>query len=284
MVFFNKHLFSENQFFEKGLFNYFKFFNFFPKPLVKIKFNIENEDESKLEKQFKKLEYIEKSLLEKLIFGEKVLVKKDQFSSSGKYIWADKAPDIELIKTEVQQRVTVPQDGQGESKPYYVERLFFDDAAGLFFLLDCTDNLIFKEFISSLKFLGDSGIGTDRSVGNGFFNAGFGILNLVIPENTEYMMNLSLFCPNKEELPGLLEGEPAYALEKRGGFIAGAADEQFRHLRKKSVFMFTEGSVFKARKLAGKVLDIRPQWNDDKLHPVYRSGKPLGIPILINNE
>lgn len=257
---------------------------FFPKPMVKINFEIENEDVFKLGKQLKKLEYIEKPLFEKLLHGNKVQVKSNQFSPTGKYIWAEKASVTEFITTEVQQRVTVPRDGQGESKPYYVERLFFDAGAGLFFLLDCVDNQTFREFEFALKYLEDTGIGTDRSVGNGFFEAEIGNLEFTVPDKAEYMMNLSLFCPTREELPGLMEGEPAYLLEKRGGFIAGATNEQFRHLRKKSVYMFTEGSVFKVGELQGKVLDIRPQWDDDKLHPVYRSGKPVGIPIIINQE
>lgn len=265
-------------------FPYFKENLFFPKPMVKINFDIESEDESRLGKQLKKLEYIEKPLLEKLILGIKVQVKNHQFSPTGKYIWAEKAPDSEFVTAEIQQRVTVPRDGQGESKPYYVERLFFDGDAGLFFILDCSDKQIFREIELALKYLEDSGIGTDRSVGNGFFKAEFADLEIAVPDNAEYMMNLSLFCPTKEELSALMEGEPAYLLEKRGGFIAGAANEQFRHLRKKSVYMFTEGSVFKASELHGKVIDVRPEWDDEKLHPVYRSGKPVGIPIIINQE
>jgi CRISPR type III-A-associated RAMP protein Csm4 len=265
-------------------FPFYKGSLFFPKPMVKLNFSIENEDETRLGKQLKKLEYIEKTLFEKLLSGNKVQVKNEQFSPSGKYVWANKASNTEFITAEVQQRVTVPRDGQGESKPYYVERLFFDTNAGLFFLLDCTDNQTFREFELVLKYLEDSGIGTDRSVGNGFFKAEIGTLEFALPGKAEYRMNLSLFCPTKEELPGLMDGEPAYLLEKRGGFIAGAANEQFRHLRKKSVYMFTEGSVFKASEFQGKVLDIRPQWDDEKLHPVYRSGKPVGIPIVINQE
>lgn len=265
-------------------FPFFKESLFFPKPMVKLNFGIENEDETRLGKQLKKLEYIEKALFEKLLTGKKVQVQSGQFSKNGKYLWAEKAPDKEFITAQVQQRVTVPRDGQGDSKPYYVERLFFDADAGLFFLLDCPDNQIFREFELALKYLEDSGIGTDRSVGNGFFNAEIANLEFAVPEKAEYRMNLSLYCPTREELPSLMEGEPAYLLEKRGGFIAGAANEQFRHLRKKSVYMFTEGSVFKASELQGKVLDIRPQWDDEKLHPVYRSGKPVGIPIIINQE
>jgi CRISPR type III-A-associated RAMP protein Csm4 len=223
-------------------------------------------------------------MFEKLLSGEKLHVKRYQFSSNGKYIWGDKATDSVIVSSEVQQRVTVPLDGRGNSNPYYVERLFFENEAGLFFLLECPDVQIFREFELSLKYLAETGIGTDRSVGNGFFEPKISNIQLAVPKDAEYRMSLSLFCPGKDELPNLMQGEPAYLMQKRGGFIAGAAEEQFRHLRKKSVYMFTEGSIFKTEKFIGKILDMRPQWDDEKLHPVYRSGKPIGLPIIINQE
>jgi CRISPR type III-A-associated RAMP protein Csm4 len=253
---------------------------FFPKPMVKLPLTVAGEDAHQLTKKLKKLEYLEQPLFEKLITGETLTVQPEQFSKNKRYLWAGKAPEKTFLKTEVQQRVTVPRDGQGESIPYYVERLFFADDAGLFFLTAFDDEKTLRETETALKYLGETGIGTDRTVGNGFFESEIKPFKLQLPAASEYQLSLSLFCPEKEELTGLLQGEPAYLLEKRGGFIAGASGEQFRHLRKKSVFMFTEGSVFKAGKLNGKVLDLRPEWDNNELHPVYRSGKPLSIPII----
>jgi CRISPR-associated protein Csm4 len=263
-------------------FPFFENHYFFPKPMLRLNLKIEGQDEHLLSKSLKKLEYFEQPIFEKIISGEEVLVSENQLSKNKKYVWADVSAIQTILKTEVQQRVTVPRDGQGDSVPYYVERIFFNKGAGLYFLLKTENEQILRETEVALRYLEDSGIGTDRSVGNGFFKYEISNLQLKVPEESSNSMTLSLFCPEKEELPELLEGEPAYLMEKRDGFIAGASDVKFRHLRKKSVYMFSEGSVFNGKNLNGKVLNLRPKWDDEKLHPVYRSGKPVYIPVIKN--
>lgn len=93
-------------------------------------------------------------------------------------------------------------------------------------------------------------------------------------------MSLSLFIPTEDELDGLLDGSPRYSLLLRGGYMAGSSVEEFRHLRKKMVYAFGEGSVFETTKpLVGKLVDLRPDWNDIRIHPVYRSGRALTLKI-----
>lgn len=264
-------------------FPYYKNHFFFPKPMIKLNIEISEKDEHLQAKILKKLEYIELPVFEKLIAGKNVTVNEKQLSNNKKYLWAGDMAGESFVKKEVQQRVTVPRDLQGNSEPYYVERLFFDEEAGLFFLMDCNSDRILRETEVALKLLEDTGLGTDRSVGNGFFKYFKEEFSIHLPEDASWLMSLSLFCPEKEELPNILDADSAYLLEKRGGFISGSASEKFRHLRKKSIYMFTEGSVFKGSRLHGKVFDLRPAWNDDQLHPVYRSGIPLTIPVIKNN-
>lgn len=254
---------------------------FFPKPMLKLPLEIEEYDEHLQNKRFKKLEYIEKPLFEKIIAGKQVVITENNFSENEKYLWQGNPKAKNILKTDVQQRVSVPRDGRGESVPYYVERLFFHEKAGLYFLLEVENEQSLREIEVALKYLEDTGLGTDRSVGNGFFKTEISSLTLSMPGFSDSCLSLSLFCPEKEELPDLLNGQPAYLIEKRGGFIAGASDEQFRHLRKKSVFMFAEGSVFNAKQLNGKVVNLRPNWNNEQLHPVYRSGKPVYISVSL---
>jgi CRISPR-associated protein Csm4 len=76
--------------------------------------------------------------------------------------------------------------------------------------------------------------------------------------------------------------ESKYGLILRGGYIAGSQEESFRHLLKKSIYMFGVGSTFTSSKpLQGKVVDLKPKWNDERMHPVYRSGRPFYVPIKI---
>lgn len=66
-----------------------------------------------------------------------------------------------------------------------------------------------------------------------------------------------------------------YTLVQRGGFIAGTTINEFWHLRKKSIYMFTEASLFSSDLLSGKIENVRPDWNDKLLHPVYKDGRVL---------
>ena len=66
--------------------------------------------------------------------------------------------------------------------------------------------------------------------------------------------------------------------------MAGSAEEALGHLRKKSIYMFNAGSVFNTtNQLMGKVVDLHPKWNDERMHPVFRSGKPFYLPVKIAN-
>ena len=50
---------------------------------------------------------------------------------------------------------------------------------------------------------------------------------------------------------------------------------RFRHLRKKSVYMFQEGSIFPIGSFEGKIVNVRPEWNDSL------PGVPCGRSFLI---
>jgi hypothetical protein len=65
--------------------------------------------------------------------------------------------------------------------------------------------------------------------------------------------------------------------------MAGSQENDFWHLRKKSVYMFGVGTILKSTEtLKGKIVDLRPaEYNDSRMHPVYRSGKPFVVPVKI---
>jgi len=88
------------------------------------------------------------------------------------------------------------------------------------------------------------------------------------------------YSPTEDEFHGLLDGNPRYSLLLRGGYMAGSSIPRFQHLRKKSIYAFSEGSVFfTTKELTGKIADLRPDWDDPKMHPVYRSGLAFSIKI-----
>ena len=86
--------------------------------------------------------------------------------------------------------------------------------------------------------------------------------------------------PTKEELDGFDLEQSRYELLHRGGYMAGSNVAEFRHLLKKSVYMIGVGSLFAGvHTLRGTIADVTPCWNDDNMHRVLRSGRPVAIPV-----
>jgi CRISPR-associated protein Csm4 len=165
-----------------------------------------------------------------------------------------------------------------------VQRVHFASDAGLYFIIQFagTDTEAQqrnrRRFESCLQLLADSGVGTDRTSGTGWFTWKVPLdLTMTVPERANRFLNLGLYCPAVDE-PALKDLQHAsYELVKRGGWIASA--EQTEHLswRKKSVYMFREGSVF-THQPTGKYVDLAP---DGCNHPIWRDGRPLVIPVAV---
>ena len=137
-----------------------------------------------------------------------------------------------------------------------------------------------EDILALFKQLGEVGLGTDKNIGGGKFEIEVAQLSISEVNTANAIMLLSLFIPTEKELPRLNLPNSRYELLQRGGYIAGSQDVMFRHLRKKSVYMFNIGSVFSTTiPIRGRVIDLRPDWQDKQLHPVFRSGKPFVVPI-----
>nr|NQU94492.1 type III-A CRISPR-associated RAMP protein Csm4 [Bacteroidota bacterium] len=251
---------------------------FFPKPMAKLPVS-ENPEDSKLPKKLKKVEFLEKQVFEKVLNKQEINVAEDCFNDS--FMTDGKNDQLPFYQKEVQQRVMVPRDGAGDSIPYYIDRIWFKEGSGLFFIIETgKEESIIK---ACLRYLSDTGFGTDKSVGNGQFRLPepiFENIDVELPEDADKQVSLSLYCPAKEEINHSMLDESSYNLEKRGGYMAGSSNDEFRHLRKKQVYMFSCGSVFPQARLAGKITDIRPEWNTQDMHPVYRDGRGFFLPLL----
>lgn len=255
---------------------------FFPKPMAKIQpFKNEEIKEELQAKKHKKVTYLGKSYFEDLINDQKLYLSKADLTPDGKFVSnyaAIKKLATPIFKSEVQQRVTIPADYSEDPTPYYVDRLFFTQDAGLWFAFK-GDNEIFEKVSTALKLLGDSGIGTDRSVGNGQFESSVSEMSLQLPKNAKHQLSLSLWCPQKEEINDSFLKFSSYGLIKRGGYIASPAKVEHLTLRKKSIYMFTEGSIFPNNKvLKGKISNLKPDISI-VTQDVWRDGLAFMIPI-----
>jgi CRISPR type III-A-associated RAMP protein Csm4 len=251
---------------------------FLPKLKGKIKVKMDGKKEEEYRKQLKKLKYIDSSLWSTLVKGEELPVKETQLQDDF-LIRESNISFVNPYKSQVNQRVSVPRADNENAAPFYFNWTFFQKDAGLYCLTDAQGEK-YQELVALFKLLGENGLGTDRNVGGGKFEVDTGTLDLPEIADANYTLLLSLFIPTKEELPKLKLQSASYELLLRGGFMAGSSVEGFRHLRKRSVYMFSVGSLFPTtEKLTGKTVNLAPDWNDERMHPVFRSGRPFQLRI-----
>jgi CRISPR type III-A-associated RAMP protein Csm4 len=245
--------------------------------MLRLHVSINNLDESKLPKILKKVEYIEKNIFEDIINGNERIIEKNQISENGKFITSTFIENMLVYKAETQERVAIPENRETDPTPYSVERLYFSKEGGLYFFIQCNDKKTEKNIEICLNILSDTGFGTYRSVGNGNFKYTFSEIEIKIPDDFDSLINLSLYLPEKSELSVQMLDNSSYQITKRGGYISGSDNVDFIQLRKKSIYMFTEGSVFRSRSLTGKSENIKPEYKN--MHDVWRDGKAFFIPL-----
>lgn len=239
------------------------------------------EDISKA-KKIKKVSWLDTSYFEKLINGVSLFENdSDEKRINDTFLTA---VDIEsgFISSQVSQRVKVSRDFSKDAEPFYMDRLYFKGKSGLFFIADGDTKLL----DIALDILQHEGIGTDRNVGNGYFEFKTDEIELDLPKSS-VVASLSMFCPeNKEQLENMIDNEKvAYDFIKRGGWITTSP---FNSYRKKTIQMFTPASVFKHEEeisnpiVLGKIVDLNPNLSfEDIDHPIWRSGRSIFIPVKL---
>lgn len=241
------------------------------------------EDKKGFAKQLKKIAWLEHESFEALVNGDfqfKESFIKDSYYSSGA---------TPQMKNNIRLRTRVGRDKE-ETRPYYIDEISFSSESGLYFLCIDQDENQLKQLRIALKMLEDAGVGTDRSVGKGNFYSIESDLELNLPENANYALNLGVYLPNDlEEWKELTQSENhRYELLQRGGWFDGSSP--FIGRRKNSVNMIREGGLWSkpleaGLMVKGRVADLAPQSliEEGLGHPVYRSGKSLFIPLNLES-
>lgn len=266
---------------------------FFPKPTGRL-----TKSEYEVHKKVKSIRYLDSSAFEDCLNdvdfgfstkdndGKNILVATtkngDYILRNGMLSKSDLGTD-NFMESKVYPRVYVPRYGEeGDTQIYYIERLFFREQSGLFCLAHFDNDDIKNKVFAALRFLQDEGLGTDKHVGNGLFEFSYeSFEDFKTPNPSEYSVSLSLFCPDsKVQLQGMLDDKAAFDTIKRGGWIT---EEGYLTYRKKSIYMFTEGSIFKSDNTTkGKTVDLKPESTPKEIaHPIYRVGRSLFLPIKI---
>lgn len=251
---------------------------FFPKPLKQTLPTLGKAIEER--KKIKKVVWLDTELFSKILNGKQLFNEETIGKIEGEYL-TNQPFDKDFITSQVSARVAVSRVGQEDAKPFYMDRVTFKAYSGLFFLADGNTSLLKQ----ALNLLQTEGIGTDRNVGNGYFEYEESSVTIEIPNDAEFAMSLSSFVPEtKEQLQAMLDSDDvAYDFQRRGGWITTPPHNT---LRKNVIHAFTAASVFKSSckgvEAKGKVgIDLRPDVLQDG-HPIWRCGRALFIPIKLN--
>lgn len=194
----------------------------------------------------------------------------------------ERNPAIESIRAWVKterQRVAVDRLGiPKEGGLFFFALQFFAPESGLYFLANIEDKFL-DRFRAVLTFLGDTGIGADRSSGLGHFEiASEKELILKKADKTSGVVTLSLFNPGAEDNLEKLLQTTAYGLITRSGWISQST------IGRPPVRIFTEGSYFSA-KPKGRVVETLPDRvrDDYKLslaHSACRDFRAVFLPCV----
>lgn len=286
-----------NSFLLSSTFPFYKDALFLPKPKSKIPIPDNGVISSyDLKKKFKKINYLDFDIFcDFFIAGKPINIDGKSFDLLDQYLIKTdpntKYTQNEFIiyKSEVVERVYIRKmheifDETERNKPIFtdpfiIDKIFFMENSGLYFLLEEKENFDSEFFIKVLKNLGDFGLGTDRNIGNGqFIVEKYFIKNIEIPLGSNFFMNLSLFLPTEEEVEKFTP-KCQYRIIQRGGWLSNFRDIEIyeKNQIKKSVYMIEEGSIFENNyDFQGKCVDLRTNNID---HPVWRDGRAIFIPI-----
>lgn len=253
---------------------------FLPRPLGKLDIKFNDCDEYVSRKKLKSIKYIDHGLWKELISGNQLVVSIQQLKNG---FLLDNCSDFKQpYRSSVHQRVTIPRAEEQDAEPFFFDWTFFHKEAGLYCLTEATGSKL-EELVRLFQALGEYGIGTDKNVGGGKFSVEIEEFIVDEPMNSNGMMLLSLYIPTEEEIKSSIHlDDSKYELCLRGGYMAGSQENDFWHLRKKSIYMFNVGSIIcSSSMLKGKIVDLRPDYDDERMHPVYRSGKPFVVPVKL---
>lgn len=257
---------------------------FLPRLSGRINVYIPQQDEATYRKQLKHIKYIETNLWRQLTSSPKpVAINKAQIC--GSYLLGSVDLDFNPpIATAVTQRVKVPREDGLDAEPFYFQWNYVNPDAGLYCLLRC-DAPLKDEIIQLFEALGEAGFGSDKNIGGGHFKVEAKDIEVEMPQDGNAQVVLSTYIPTNDEIQSLNLLKSRYDLKKIGGFMAGSNEEEFRHLHRKSIYAFNTGSVFATTAtLAGRIVDLSPDWNSGKMHPVWRSGKAITLILSYNYE
>ena len=202
-----------------------------------------------------------------------------------------------LWKTDIVPRVSLDRATQA-SNFYHAGFTWYrynseedEDYAGLYFLMALEGGMSQYEqnLQAALHFLGEEGLGGERSSGAGRFEVAYwGDLDRSWQQLVKGPSSHSSDSPHycllslwwQQPMPeNWCDETTRYKLLERGGWVGSPFSG--RQVLRKKVRMFEEGSVFRMRPV-GQLADVTPQ--EFHQHRVYRNGIALSLPVRVSKE
>lgn len=233
---------------------------FVPKPMKKIEQVVQSEDVT-TRKKFKKLEYVQVSLLDQYLKGQYPIDKGSDIKELG----------VHALKTSASIR------GNEEAVPYRVGIYRFKEENGLYIVVGYDSQEILDLSDELFEMLSLSGIGGKKNSGLGHFDLEIAELPKELNKrlNTKgEVMTLSVSLPTDKEIEDILD-DSRYLLVKRSGFVDSYTYSKEQR-RKKDIYLFKSGSCFN-KTYQGDVYDVSSGGN----HSVYKYAKPLFMGVEV---
>jgi CRISPR-associated protein Csm4 len=193
--------------------------------------------------------------------------------------WSDDfSGDVVLWKKAVVPRVVLDRVTSA-SQIWQFGEVTFAENAGLWFAVEfnrAARQDVRERFEAALRLLGDTGLGGERGAGRGLFEFCRGVeIDLPEASNSQRFVTLAPVCPRKDQLTRLMGDGARYELMPRRGWVCSP---EGGNLRRKTVWMFAEGSVLTGPGLPrpGQLVDVTPR---PCPHNVWRYGFafPVGV-------
>ena len=235
---------------------------FFPKPLIDLKVNADDE-----RKKLKKVRFLSERRFRQIVNDEEIVFDPDDLSNDGQlWIHDDDKCSRTVWTTDKRPRVTLDRQSS-TSEIWHLGGVKFHENCGLWFAAKFDAEETQMQIETILRVLGDTGIGGERSAGYGIFDLHSEPAEIESERETDRFVTLSPICPrDADELDRLIQGnDVGYTLEERSGWIGSA---EGNGLRRQQVWMFAEGSVLAGNGArVGRLVDLKP---DACPHPVWR--------------
>ncbi|MFN4298817.1 MAG: type III-A CRISPR-associated RAMP protein Csm4 [Thermaurantimonas sp.] len=278
---------------------------FFPRPIFPGVIHVGHSDDITHRKKAKKIQWIDIDYFEKILSAGKLQLSDTDQILFGKFL-TSKVVELnpypfegEPVYETDDERVSIGPIYTEQGDPYYFRRRYFHPQVGLYFLYEGDDKTLYEKIVPALRLLADEGIGSDRSVGGGWFEFDPGKdivdIELHLPKNASGYLAFGKYCPTRDELTKADLEQSAYQVTRRGGYISSPGIEEIRNKLKRTVYMMEEGSYLATtEKPEGKCVDLKPDTEDlqkalpgdafERMHPVWRDGRPIFIPANFKFE